>query len=186
MEASYNSLNYLSDQEYKIHGWTNSLLNGTRKEEDLIFNKDDIKIDYVSIHKEYLKLYKQSNDEFIKLESLKRLIFLNWEFIVESESFTGIVGLEESVINDSYGVLNTYVKSGLLDIELKWMLEYYSDWSWVLLHYTENMPELSQFVKSVDTAIISFPKNLLSKGTMDNRGQMGIFWKPIVEIIDKT
>jgi len=146
--------------------------------------KKEFELDYKTIHKEYLSILNLSKDDNIKLEVLKRLIFLNWEFIVESEVFTGIVDLDETAIKNSYEVLNSYIKLGLIDNEMKWMLEYYSDWDWIVLLHSENKPELIQFVKSVDSLSSSLPKKQLTMGTMDNRGQMGLYWKAVVEKID--
>src|SRR5471030_958440 len=127
MESSYNSLNYLSDQEYKIHGWADSL-NKTRNANEEKFYKEDIKTDYESIHNEYFKIYKQSNDELIKLEVLKRLIFLNWFYVLEPEFLTGIKKLNSDTMFNSYEILNNYIKEKKLDEELTWMLKFYSSW----------------------------------------------------------
>ena len=77
----------------------------------------------------------------------------------------------------SYSILNQYLIDGKIDAEFKWMLSFYSSWDYTILPFSENKLEaLTAFVKGVDTSILSCPKNQLPKGTMDNRGQMGIYW----------
>lgn len=57
------------------------------------------------------------------------------------------------------------------------MLSFYSSWEYTILQFSENKLEsLTVFVKGVDTSISSCPKNKLPKGTMNYRGQMGIYW----------
>ena len=175
------SLKQLSDNELQIYNKAEyqQRYTGVR----LVDTSDKwILKDYESIHNEYLNIYQNSNDESIKIETLKRLIFLNWIYKVEPEYFTGIKELDESSIFSSYQILDNIIKSGKIDKELKWMLSAYSNWEYVILEYSANeLDALTQFVNSVDTSIRSSPKKILSKGTMDNRGQMGMYWKPRVE-----
>ncbi|HEY8780238.1 MAG TPA: hypothetical protein VIM16_01380 [Mucilaginibacter sp.] len=182
MEASYNSINYLSDQEYKIHGWANSLLNRTRDADETKFYKEDIKTDYESIHNEYLNIYKQSDDEFIRLEALKRPIFLNWYYALEPDFLTGIKKLDSVTMFNAYKILNDYIKEEKLDAELTWMLKFYSSWEYIIFEYSKDkLNVLTSFVEEVDTTKLNFPEKQLDKGVMDNRGQMGIYWKKFVE-----
>jgi hypothetical protein len=52
----------------------------------------------------------------------------------------------------------------------------------VIFPYSENkLEELTSFVKKADTSKINFPKKALDKGVMANRGQMGAYWKELVE-----
>jgi len=138
--------------------------------------------EYYQIHNEYLKLHEQSNDSLIKLESLKRLIFLNWYFEVEPAYFTGIQSLDKSSMFNSYSALDYHIKKNLLDEEFIWMLSYYSSWEFFILAYSKDkLNELTSFVNSADTSGALLPKKSLQKGTMNNRGQMGIYWAQFVE-----
>lgn len=132
---------------------------------------------YRNIHKNYLNLYLRIGDEEVKIEILKRLIFLNWYSMLEPSCFTGIDDLDPRTVFESYSILDHYLFSGKIDAEFKWMLSYYSSWDYTILEFSENKLEaLTDFVKKVDTSILSFPKNQLPKGAMDRRGQMGIYW----------
>ncbi len=124
-----------------------------------------------------MELYYSTSDEIIKIEALKRLIFLNWYSILEPSCFTGIDNLDNKTIFNSFSILNEYIKDNKLDKEFIWMLSYYSCWDWIILTFSENkLEELTKFVKNVDTSILYIPKHQLPKGSMANRGQMGIYW----------
>ena len=139
--------------------------------------------DYESIHDEYLRLFEQSTDENIKLEALKRLIFLNWNGLLEDEYYTGIKSLNKQTIFNSYKALDFYIKENKLNEELKEMLLFYSCWDWLILDFSENKLEsLSTFVKTVDPNG-SFTYKSLNRAAMDNRGRMGIYWKELLERI---
>ena len=133
---------------------------------------------YREIHSQYFDLCYATQNRPIKIESLKRLIFLNWYSVIEPSSFTGIGNLDESTIFKSYSILNNNLREGDIDEEFSWMLSYYSSWEGVIMSFSENrLTALTDFVKSVDTSILHAPKYQLPKGSMDNRGQMGIYWQ---------
>ena len=133
---------------------------------------------YREIHRNYYELYCTTLDEEIKLESLKRLIFLNWYSVIEPICFTGIDNLDNKTVFDSFSNLDDYIKDKKLDKEFIWMLSYYSSWEWTILPFSENkLDELTNFVKSVDTSILHVPKHQLPKGAMNSRGQMGFYWQ---------
>jgi hypothetical protein len=132
---------------------------------------------YRNIHKSYLELYFRVDDETAKLEILKRMIFLNWYALVEPSCYTGIEDLDKVSVSESYFILNQYLIHGKIDTEFKWMLSFYSSWAYTILPFSKNKLEaLTAFVNGVDTSILSCPKNQLPKGTMENRGQIGIYW----------
>lgn len=113
-----------------------------------------------------------------KLEILKRLIFLNWYSLVEPSCYTGIEELDTQVSFESYAILNEYIKQNKLDTEFKWMISYYSCWDFTILNFSRNKLDfLTNFVENVNTTVSHNPKNELNKASMDNRGQMGIYWK---------
>jgi len=78
----------------------------------------------------------------MKLEALKRLIFLNWYVQAEHFCFTGINGLDKKTMSTSFKILNEYIAQGKLDKEFTWMLSYYSSWDWIILEFSE--PELAE------------------------------------------
>ncbi|WP_133248491.1 hypothetical protein [Pedobacter yonginense] len=169
-------INILSDREIKIWDYAESQT-GTMELVTEKLSREGIFEQYRNIHKSYLNLFFRSDEEPIKLETLKRLIFLNWYAQVEPSCYTGIEDLDNATVFDSYSILNQYLIDGKIDEEFMWMLSFYSSWDYTILPFSENKLEaLTAFVKGVDTSVLSCPKNLLPKGVMGNRGQMGIYW----------
>ncbi|WP_293306149.1 hypothetical protein [Pedobacter sp. UBA5917] len=174
-----NTIDSLSNQEFEIYDHTVMLEKigdqvdiGKQLEKDGTFER------YRKIHQNYLDLFLDSKDEKTKLEILKRLIFLNWYGIIEPSYYSGIGILDDEIISKSYTILNDYLINNKIDSELKWMLSYYSSWDFSILPYSEpNLKALTKFVKERDDSVLASPEKELPKGTMDNRGQMGIYWK---------
>ena len=174
-----HSLDNLSDNEWQLYKDTISL-SGTMEDLTQQLSENGTYDKYREIHQQYLELLNTTADDKIKTESLKRLTFLNWYSILEPSCFTGVDNLDDKTIFNSLSILNDYIKDNKLDAEFIWMLSYYSCWDWIILTFSENkLDELTKFVKSVDTSILHIPKNQLSKGSMDNRGQMGIYWTSV-------
>lgn len=169
-------IDILSDREIEIWDYAESQ-NGMMDFVTEKLSAEGIFEQYRNIHKSYLELYFRIDEEAIKLEILKRLIFLNWYGLVEPSCYTGIEDLDNATVSESYSFLNQYLIDRKIDAEFKWMLSFYSSWDYTILPFSENKLEaLTAFVKGVDTSILSCPKNQLPKGLMDNRGQMGIYW----------
>lgn len=169
-------IDILSDNEVEIWDYAESQ-RGTMEAITEKLAAEGIFEKYRNIHKHYLDLYHRIDDEDTKLEILKRLIFLNWYFLVEPSCYTGIEDLDSTAVFESYSILDQYLINGKIDTEFGWMLSYYSSWDYVILGFSENKLEaLTGFVKGVDTSVSKTPKNRLVKGTMDNRGQMGLYW----------
>lgn len=173
------TLNFLSDKEQQLYQYAVSL-HGTMEDKTQHLSNRGIFDEYSDVHKQYLKIFRTTPDSEIKLEALKRLVFLNWYFMLEPRCFTGIGDLHEATVLDSYEILNDYIRQNKLDKELLWMLCYYANWDWTILSFSENrFQALTEFVKSInlDPSILHVPKHQLPKQTMNNRGQMGIYWK---------
>jgi hypothetical protein len=133
---------------------------------------------YRNVHNQYLELYDTSSDLSIKVEALKRLIFLNWYSVTEPVWFTGINELDASTVTDAYIRLNDFMTSYGLDEEFKWMLSVYSCWDYLVLPYVAPASyTLIDFVTNVDKTLRHSPHHQLTNGTMDDRGQMGIYWQ---------
>lgn len=172
-----HTLDSLSDKEWQLYNDTLSI-KGTIEDLTQQLSENGTFDKYRQIHQEYLELFNTTADEKIKCEALKRLTFLNWYSIAEPICFTGVGNLDKDTIFISFSILNDYIKNNKLDTEFIWMLSYYSCWDNIILTFSENkLDELTKFVKSVDTSVLYVPKHQLPKGAMDNRGQMGIYWR---------
>jgi len=175
------SLLSLSQNEHEIYKRTQYRLNGNSSTKDEW--QDDMLIldNYSAIHREYLRIFYEAEDEATKLETLKRLVFLNWNLIVETDWLTGIDDLDEDVIFESYKILNDYMKQGKFDTEFAWMLSHYAVWDYAILQFVEHkLPELTQFVQTIDISKKKFPA-VQPAGTFDDRGQMGIYWELMIK-----
>ena len=170
------TLDILSKKEYELYEDTISL-KGTIEELTKLISNKGIFEKYAKIHKNYFELFILTSDDSIKLEVLKRLVFLNWYSMVEPSFYTGVDNLDDETVLNSYINLNDYINNNKLDSEFIWMLSYYASWDWTILTFSENkLDALTKFIKNVDNSILHVPKHQLPKGIMDNRGQMGIYW----------
>jgi hypothetical protein len=175
------SLLSLSENEHEIYKRTQQQLNSNVSTESDWQDENLILDNYKAIHREYLRIFQEEEDESTRLEALKRLVFLNWNLIVETDWLTGIDDLDEAVILESYTILNNYMKQGKFDVEFSWMLSHYAVWDYAILQFVEGkLPELAQFVQTIDEFKKKFPKELPA-GTFDNRGQMGIYWELMIK-----
>ena len=175
------SLLSLSQNEHEIYKRTQQQLNSNVATES-DWEDDKLVLDnYKAIHREYLHIFQEAEDQPTRLEALKRMVFLNWNLIVETDWLTGIDDLDEAVIFESYSILNDYMKQGKFDAEFTWMLSHYAVWDYAILQFVEDkLFELTQFVKTIDISKKKFPTELPS-GTFDDRGQMGIYWELMIK-----
>jgi hypothetical protein len=171
------TLDNASANEYELYNIVVAL-EGTMEEKFVQLTENDIFNRYRIIHNQYFELCSSTADEQIKIESLKRLVFLNWISLIEPSCFTGLHELDRKIISGAYALLDERVAQNKLDEEFTWMLSYYSSWDWAILTFSENkFNALTRFVKSTNTLISHVPKNKLPQGSMNQRGQMGIYWK---------
>lgn len=140
--------------------------------------------DYKAIHNAYLILYKESNDIAIKTEALKRLIFLNWQYVAQANLLTGINELDDDTMFQGYEILNGLIQTNKLDDEFKWMLAFYSKWDYTILEYSEDgLDALTAFVKENRWIPRQPPAKEWIEGKMDNRGQMGKYLTMLSETV---
>lgn len=125
-----------------------------------------------NIFKEYVVLSRQGD-----LEALKRALFLYWYSWAEPNQLSGILGLDENLVEETLQMVDDLARSGELDKELKWMLpHYYEDTSLYLDHsWRDKFPYLHK--ASEETPDVSEERCL--DLSYDNRGQLGEYWKSI-------
>ena len=170
------ALDNLSDKELELYQETISI-NGTIEERVQKISEIGTYEKYRIIHNNYFEIFKSSNVDIIRLESLKRLVFINWYYMVEPNIYTGIGNLDNETIFDSYSELDKCILHDKLDKEFIWMLSYYSSWDFTILSFSKDkLDKLTNFVKNVNNSVLHIPKHQLLKGSMNNRGQMGVYW----------
>jgi hypothetical protein len=173
-----NALRQLSDQELLLGN--SSVFNYAHTAAAVTGNVDT---DYQTIHNAYLALHNATDDEVIKVESLKRMVFLNWYYMAEPNLLTGITQLNEDTMFAAYQLVNDAIKAGKLDDEFTWMLAFYSTWGFVILEFSEEgMPELTAFAEQYRWTARQPPLKEQLGAVMENRGQMGKFWNALQEI----
>lgn len=125
-----------------------------------------------SIFQEYVVLSRQGN-----LEALKRALFLYWYSWAEPNQLSGILCLDENLVEETLQMIDDLARNGELDKELKWMLpHYYEDTSLYLDHlWRDQFPYLHK--ASEETPDVSEERCL--DASYDARGQLGEYWKRI-------
>lgn len=172
-------LRSLSDQEQQLYHYA-AALQGTMEYKEQRLREDGIFAAYRQLHARYLDAFHASADDGSKLELLKRLIFINWYYLAEPSCFTGIDDLDETVILAAYSILDEYLRHNKLDAELRWMLDYYATWDYIILAFVQNkLAVLTAYVKERATATSSIPYQQMPKHSMDHRGRMGKYWQSV-------
>ncbi|SMD32906.1 hypothetical protein SAMN04488029_1266 [Reichenbachiella faecimaris] len=137
--------------------------------EGTIDEKTD-KVVYFGISKEYLEIHREysmlAKDE---LEALKRGLFIMWYALTEPTWLTGICELDPEAEERIVKLLDRQISKDLLDYELDWMLEYYSDFGFAF----ERFSNYEHFYRRTSSKTgLKFPESI-DRETMALRGQMG-------------
>jgi hypothetical protein len=172
-------LRTLSDRELLLHQRITAFT-GTMAAKQEQLRSSGIIEDYKQLHRKHLALLQASPDKQERLELLKRLIFLNWYYLVEPSIYSGLEELDEDSIQTAYGILETWMNhNDSLDQEFLWMLSYYSSWDYAILLYSENcLPTLTAFVKAAGHSSSSLPRQ--PQRSLHNRGLMGRYWRSVL------
>jgi len=61
------------------------------------------------------------------------------------------------------------------------MLSYYCCWDFVIFPFIDDdaLNELNKLIQAVDSNTLHLPERKISKGAMDNRGQMGVYFQSV-------
>jgi len=133
------------------------------------------------VYDKYKKIhstYASNSDR--DLESIKRGLFIQWYALCEPSCFTGINELELKSELKIIGHIDKLITNNNLDSELKWMLKYYSNWSYVFERF-EEFNGLQNWIKN--QIEIELPSTV-DREQMQNRGQMGKYWSSIKKIVN--
>lgn len=172
-----STLRELSDQELALCQRVETLDNNHAQWQ---LNLRVIGAEYTYVQRTYARLATDAADAGTRLEALKRLVFLSWygNELVEPDFISGLSYPEATVVQDSYALLDAYLTSTPPDLELRWMLAFYSSWEEFIPAFTDpNLPALTAFVAGVDHTVLHVPKGQLPPGAMAHRGQMGQYWQ---------
>lgn len=149
-------------------------MKGTMEEIEAKLKELNVFEQYNEIFQEYSQLIENKVNS---LESLKRALFILWYSIAEPSCYSGISSLDKKSERKVVSKLNELIKNNQLDTELKWMLLYYGSISkWYFENFKEQN-ELLEFIRLSE----SFELPLIQKSEMYNRGQMGEYWKSLIQ-----
>lgn len=112
-------------------------------------------------YKQLFHLYSKNDD----LESLKRVIFLQWYSVSEPQEFTGIPEFEIDLQQENFKRLNEVLINKFYDDELIFMLNHYNEITeWYFNFINKNLKNINVNILKVNTK---------------NRGIMGNYWEGI-------
>jgi hypothetical protein len=119
------------------------------------------------------------DDPASRLEALKRALFIVWYGVVEPPCHSAIRELPERAIRDTFTELETVVRRDGGDDELRWMLAWYVELAPWLFEVHAAGRVLAEFLGDVPPdAWRAAPPALAA---LMNRGQMGQYWRSIVQ-----
>lgn len=174
-----DTLAKLAAREQALCTYTESLI-GTLEAKTQQLKAAGVFAAYAEIYTDYLAAYKATAESTEKLEILKRLAFLSWYGLLEPSFISGIEELSEAGIRITYAWLDEHVRDQKMDAELRWMLSFYASWDFLLLPFIEpQLRSLAAFIKQVDPTIFHVPPHPVPWCAMNNRGQMGLYWRRI-------
>jgi hypothetical protein len=150
---------------------------GSIDERDTQITRSGMYAEYPAIFASYLELLASPVDAAIQLEALERAVFLAWYSLVELPVRSGLAELPESSIRGAMQELDTVIRSGRGDDELRAMLAWYHD------RFSDPF-ELFGPVRSLEAFIAGVsPEDalrLMAPASLDGRGQLGDYWRRIV------
>ena len=161
----------LQELAYKEDGLCSKVVDLSRQPQtDKTIEKlREIFFEYRRIHEFYADLSS------CHIEALKRGLFIQWYALTEPNFLTGIADLNEKAENKIVQVLNEIINADKIDNELRWMLNYYSNWDWTF--------ERHKTFRGFDTKIVNEQNNQLpetiDRERMKLRGQMGKYWNSL-------
>lgn len=158
----------LANQELELLSQTLELVGTIEEKNDKVvyFGIGTI---YQKIHEEYSRLAKS------ELEALKRGLFIMWYALTGPSCYTGIVILNSEAENRILKILDRRLNRDIIDYELEWMLDYYSNWDFVFDRFSE-YKHLQDRLRRKDK--IELP-NQIDRNEMSKRGQMGRYWNSL-------
>lgn len=124
---------------------------------------------YARVHAAYADLAADGDTE-----ALKRALFLQWYAVSEPACFTGLFEMEPEAERRVLERLDHLAGADSLDAELQWMLPYYHAISDFHFDTSEGLPSLKRWLH--EHARDHFPEERVRDATLDERGQMGMYW----------
>jgi hypothetical protein len=147
-------------------------LEGSIEERNILLQNLGVFEAYRRIHSHYAEIAYES------LEALKRGLFIQWYAMVEPSFCSGISDIEQEAGNSIISILNNQITQDGTDPELHCMVSYYAGWEGVFTRFHSNVG-LSTLLSNKPN--YDYILDQMKHFNLDHRGQMGLYWKSIVE-----
>jgi len=127
---------------------------------------------YKQVHKNYVEL--SNNDD----EALKRGLFLQWYAWIEPSYLTGIGEIDQEAEKNIIDYVEKRIQNNTLDVELKWMLNYFATWDFVFDRFSTRKGLVELIANKTD----EFFPTKIDNDAMSKRGQMGKYWNSLIKV----
>lgn len=151
---------------------------GTIEERDAQITRSGMYAEYPAIFASYLDLARGGGEAATALEALKRAVFLAWWSSTALPVSTGVTELAEGQVRELMMELDSAIRSGRVDDELRMMLAWYRDnFGYVFEHFGP-VRSLDGFIRDIASSEIRRQGAALIR--VDDRGQMGRYWRGVL------
>lgn len=150
---------------------------GTPDERDAQITRSGMYAEYPAILGAYIELVTDSDDSGIRLEALKRAVFLVWHSFAVASVDSGISELSETTVREVMTLLDARLERGEADEELRLMLACYRDSFGYPFDYFGPVRSLDRFIRDVTS---DDARRALIDNRFKNRGQLGTYWSTAV------
>lgn len=160
-----------------LAGWEDAVLaslrgaSGTLEERDRQIERAGLFGEYPAILSGYVELLADPETE---AEALKRAIFLVWRAAMAPAAESGIASLPEVTSRTVVAHLDAFVRRGVADGELAWMLAWYVAGGRFVFELYGATAALLDFADA--TPPDAWRSRPITPDTMRLRGQMGHYW----------
>ena len=146
---------------------------GTIEQRDAQITRSGMYAEYPAIIRGYIEL--DSEDEAVRLESLKRALFLVWYSFTVASTESGISELAETVVREVMSWLEGYVGRG--DDELRVMVAWYRDTFGYPFDYFGPVRGLDEWISETSSGDA---RVFLARSSWKDRGQLGLYWTSVL------
>ena len=150
---------------------------GTPDERDAQITRSGMYAEYPAILGAYIELVTDSDDPEVRLEALKRVVFLVWHSFAVASVDSGISELSETTVREVMTLLEAGIERGMGDEELRLMLACYRDSFGYPFDYFGPVRSLDRFIRDVTS---EDARRALAHHRFRNRGQLGAYWSTAV------
>lgn len=149
---------------------------GTPDERDAQITRSGMYAEYPAIVASYLELTGAAYPA-MRVEALKRAVFLVWHSFNSLPVETGIAELPESDVRRVMEALDTAIAAGLADEELRAMLAWYRDSFGYPFDHFGPVRALDGFIRDLTS---DEARERLRASTFTDRGQLGAYWSTVL------